>query len=441
MHYAEACAYLKEIQGENSKLSLDNIQRIICRLPFDAGAVNYVQVAGTNGKGSTAHFIASILRSAGWRVGLFTSPHLQDVRERIQLDGRWISRRDFAADVSAVRALAERLLAERLINNLPTFFETLFLASLFHFVRRGADWAVLEVGLGGRLDATSTVIPVVSVITNISIDHTNILGKTLAAIAREKAGIIREGVPLVSGCPPRSQAARIIRAAARRRKAPLTEVFAGSQPLQVKKTRAGYSCLYGPPGRELRFLVTQKGRHQAANAAVAVRAIDALQGCGWSIDAAAVARGIRDMFIPARIEALGGRPPLILDGSHNRAGIKALKDYLLEENIRGFTLLFGVLRDKQYAAMARLLAPLAAHVILTAPLSERALPPEKLLPFFRGCNCRIEMDYSRALAVAKKLKRTIILCGSLYLVGEMRAIALGGRKHGRQKIQGNRRPI
>jgi dihydrofolate synthase/folylpolyglutamate synthase len=437
MHYAAAGEYLKKIQGENCKLSLANIQRIIARLPFDAGAVKYVQVAGTNGKGSTAHFIAAILRSAGWRVGIFTSPHLQDVRERIQVNGRLISRNDFARAVSAVHSLSRELIASRVLSSLPTFFETLFLAALFHFVSRGADWAVLEVGLGGRLDATSTVIPEVSVITNISRDHTDILGKTLAAIAREKAGIIRKNVPLVSGCPPRSVAGRIIRARARAKKAPLVEVFARPAGLQVEKKGAAYLCSTRGFDREYRFRVVQKGRHQTRNAAVAVCAVDVLRQRGWQISDAAMARGIRAMFIPARIEALGGRPPLILDGGHNSAGIKVLAEYLQEESIRGFTLIFGVLKDKHYQAMARQLAPLADHVILTAPRSERALPPEKLLPFFRGKNCRIEMNYSRALAVAKKLKRTIIVCGSLYLAGEMRTIALGGKKYGRQKIQGD----
>ncbi len=437
MRYAAACEYLKTIQGENCKLSLDNIRRIISRLPFNAAAVKYVQVAGTNGKGSTSHFIAAILRSAGWRVGLFTSPHLRDVRERIQIDGRPISQNDFARAVSAVRSLSEELMASRVLANLPTFFETLFLAALFHFVRRGTAWAVLEVGLGGRLDATSTVTPEISVITNISRDHTQILGKTLAVIAGEKAGIAKENIPLVSGCPPRSVAGRIIRARARDKKAPLVEVFDSPWRLRVEKKGAAYLCRYRAFSREYRFRVVQKGRHQTLNAAVAVRAVDELRRRGWQIGAADVARGIRSMFIPARIEALRGRPPLILDGGHNGAGIKVLVEYLKEEGICGVTLLFGVLKDKHYPAMARQLAPLARNVILTAPLSPRALAPEKLLPFFPGKNLRIEMNYSRALAVAKKLKRTIIVCGSLYLVGEMRAIALGGKEHGRQKIQGN----
>ena len=438
MRYATACEYLKNIQGETCKLSLDNIQRIIDRAPFAAGGVRFVQVAGTNGKGSTAHFIASILGSAGWRVGLFTSPHLQDVRERIRVNGRIISKGDFARSVSSIRALSEDLLAAGGIDNLPTFFETLFLAALRHFAERKADWAVLEVGLGGRLDATSTVLPEISVITTISLDHQNVLGRTLAEIAREKAGVIRRGVPLVCGCPVRSVGARIIRASAAALRAPLTEVFSSDRRLDVKKDTHGYSCSYLAPGHEYRFRVRLRGRHQARNAAIAVAAVDVLRRRGWRIGDAAVREGIGAMFIPGRIECLGGRPPVILDGGHNRAGIRVLVDYLREEGIRGFTLLFGVLQDKQYPAMARLLAPLAAHVVLTAPASERALPPEKLTRFFPGKKCRVERDYARALAVAKKFKRTIIVCGSLYLVGGMRTVVLGGKRHGPQKIQGDR---
>ncbi|MBN2345626.1 MAG: bifunctional folylpolyglutamate synthase/dihydrofolate synthase [Candidatus Aminicenantes bacterium] len=441
MQYAAACEYLRQIQGENCKLSLDNVRRLIARAPVDIGACRYVQVAGSNGKGSTSHFIAAILKAAGWRVGLFTSPHLQDVRERIRVDGRPVSRRDFACAVSAARAWCERLLTEGAIANRATFFETLFLAALHHFARCRADWAVLEVGLGGRLDATSTVRPEVTVITNVSLEHTNVLGRTLEAIAREKAGVIRRGVPLVCGCAPGMRAAAVIRAAARRRRAPLSEVFAGRRPLTVEKGSAGYFCRYRNGVGEHRFLVRLKGRHQARNAAVAVAVVDALRRRGWEVGAAAIGRGIAGMVIPGRIETIGQRPPLILDGGHNRAGIQALVDFLREERIHGFTLLFGVLRDKLYADMARKLAPLAGRVVLSEPESPRALPAEKLRRYFPGLECRVEKDPARALAIAKKFKKTIIVCGSLYLVGAIRAVALGGKKDGRQAIPRSRKAV
>jgi dihydrofolate synthase/folylpolyglutamate synthase len=430
MQYAVTGEYLDKLQGENSKLSLDNIGLFVANLPFAVGAVKYIQVAGTNGKGSTSHFIAAILRSAGWRVGLFTSPHLQDVRERIRLNGRPVSRQDFAAAISTVDDIGRDLLRRRVIANQPTFFETVFLAALVHFNKRRADWAVMEVGLGGRLDATSTLVPEVAVITNIALDHTHILGRTLSAIAWEKAGICKENVPLVSGCPPASVAGRVIGRAARDKNAPLHEVFRGRLPLQVEKKGSGHLCHYRSGGRLFDFQVRLRGRHQAVNAAVAVKTVDVLKGSGWEIPDTAIRRGIGNMFIPGRLELLSSRPPIILDGSHNRAGIRVLVDFLREENIGACTLIFGVLADKQYKAMARQLAPLAANVILTAPVCPRALAPEKLLPFFRGSNCRIEFDLTRALAIAKKFKTTIIICGSLYLAGAMRTV-IRRKKHGR----------
>jgi len=291
--------------------------------------------------------------------------------------------------------------------------------------------------LGGRLDATSTIIPEVAVITNIARDHTHILGKTLAAIAREKAGVGKENVPLVSGCPHGSIAGRVIAQAAREIKAPLHEVFRGRQPLQVEKKWRSYLCHYRSNSQQYDFRVYLKGRHQTVNAAVAVKTVDVLKGLGWNIPEPAIGRGIKNMFIPARIESLGGRPPIILDGGHNPDGIRVLVDFLREENIRDFTLIFGVLAEKQYPAMARQLAPLAANVILTAPPGARALAPEKLLPFFQKSNCRIEMNFFKALAIAKKLKRIIIICGSLYLAGAIRTVVCGGKKYGRQKIKGN----
>ena len=437
MQYAAVDEYLGKLQGENSKLTLENIRIIVDHLPFAVHAVKYVQVAGTNGKGSTSHFIASILRSAGWRVGLFTSPHLQDVRERICLNGRLISRRDFAGAVTAVDAIGRELLSRQVIVNQPTFFETVFLAALYHFSKSRADWAVLEVGLGGRLDATSTIIPELSVITNIARDHTQILGKTMAAIAREKAGICKANVPLVSGCPHASSAGRVIAQAAFAKRAPLHEVFRGRQPLRIEKKGNSYLCHYRSHGGRYDYRVYLRGRHQAVNAAVAVKAVAVLQSLGWDIAAAAIRRGIKNMFIPARIEFLGSRPLLILDGGHNPEGIRVLVDYLQEEKISGFSLIFGVLADKQYPAMARQLAPLAANVILTAPPGARALAPEKLLPFFKQADCRVEMNFSRALAIAKKTKRTIIICGSLYLAGAMRTVFCGGKKYGRQQVKGN----
>jgi dihydrofolate synthase / folylpolyglutamate synthase len=410
MDYEQAQSYLKTIRQESCKLEFSNIRRIIESFPVDLSRIRFIQVAGTNGKGSVSHYLASIMRSAGYRVGLFTSPHLQDVCERIVVNGRKISRSDFALEIERIRRIGDRLRRRKRIRNMPTFFEHLFLAALVHFHRQQTDWVVLEVGLGGRLDATSTITPDISVITNISKDHTDVLGRTIAEIAREKAGIIKAKVPLICGCPPGSAANRVIREAALRNHAEFHEVFRPPNRLEVENLEDGYDCRYQTPAREYRFRVRLNGRHQTLNAAVAAQTIDVLRRDGRAIPDRAVTRGIERTFIPARIEAFIARPAeessprLILDGGHNLEGIRVLTEYLDEKGIRGLTLIFGVLKDKSYRKMAALLKPYVRHVIATQPRSERALPAEKLVSLFRGKDVRVEKDIPTALEIAKKLK-------------------------------------
>ena len=428
MDYGKAQTYLKTIRQESCKLEISNIRRMISCFPVDLSRIRFIQVAGTNGKGSTSHYLASILQSAGYRVGLFTSPHLQDVRERIMVNGRKISRSEFASEIERVRRIGLRLRRRNLIRSMPTFFEHLFLAALDHFHRQQADWVVLEVGLGGRLDATSTITPDISVITNISKDHTDILGRTIVEIAREKAGIIKRGVPLICGCFPGSPSNRVIRESALRNHAEFHEVFRSPNRLEVGNLEDGYDCRYQTEGREYRFRVRLNGRHQTLNAAIAVKTIDVLRRDGWTIPDRAIARGIESMFIPARIETFIARPAeksapcLILDGGHNREGIRVLTEYLDEKALRGLTLIFGVLKDKPYRKMAGLLKPYVQHVIATQPRSDRALPAEKLVSLFRGKKVLVEKEMPQAIEIAKKLKRDIMITGSLYLAGEMRTL-------------------
>jgi dihydrofolate synthase / folylpolyglutamate synthase len=428
MDYRQAQTYLKTIRQESCKLEISNIRRMIECFPADLSRIHFIQVAGTNGKGSTSHFLASILRSAGYRVGLFTSPHLQDVRERITVNGRKISRNDFARGIERVRRIGLRMRRRSTIRSMPTFFEHLFLAALDHFHRQQAEWVVLEVGLGGRLDATSTITPDISVITNISKDHTDVLGGTIVEIAREKAGIIKPKVPLICGCPPGSPSSRVIRASALRNHAEFHEVFRSPARLEVGGIQDGYECRYRTRGGEYRFRVRLNGRHQTRNAAIAVQTIDVLRREGWPVSDRAIARGIESMFIPARIETFIARPGeeaaprLILDGGHNREGIRVLTEYLDEQGLTGLTLIFGVLKDKAYRKMVGLLEPYVQTVIATQPHSDRALPAERLVSLFRGKKVIVETDMPKALEIAKKLKRDIMIAGSLYLAGEMRTL-------------------
>ncbi len=430
MNYSKSLSYLRKIQEQGSKLALNNIKKIIDQLPFPLKDIKFIQVAGTNGKRSTSHFIASILQSASYRVGLFTSPHLQDIRERITINKEWISESNFAKSLQAVRNISENLLRQKTIDNIPTFFEHLFLISLFHFQRKKVDFAIFEVGLGGRLDATSTIIPEVSVITNISYDHTKTLGKTIQAIAFEKAGIIKKNIPVISGCSRHSVSRKVIKNIARKRQAPFYDVINPAGFIRTQDKKMGYACHYVTESNRYEFNVLLNGKHQTINAATAIRTIEVLNRNGLGISKSSIYHGIENNFVPGRIEIINTRPEIILDGGHNVESIRALNKFLQQKNFRDLTLIFGVLKDKNYQKMIDLLKPFIQRVVITQPLSNRALPADQLVRFFKPFEFLVKPDLKDALDSAKKFKTNILVTGSLYLVGEMRNLIFGGVANG-----------
>jgi len=448
MDYESVLDYLRKVELRGTNLGLDNTAEIIRHFPFDPGRIIFIQVAGTNGKGSTAYFLTSILHAAGWTTGLFTSPHLHDIRERITVDKSPVSKTGFVHAVEAVKGISENLLQKRIISHMPTFFEYTFLAALYHFAAQNVTAAVLEVGLGGRLDATSTITPRVSVITGISHDHTGILGKRIKEIAFEKAGIIKEDVPVVCGCGTRSIANSVIKKRSRQLNAPFYNVFDSKNRLEIEEFENGCHCRFITNGESFAFDVHLNGRHQPRNAAAAVKTVRVLNAglpTGSRIPDAAIREGIETTRIPCRIETMeiktNGRPPLpvILDGGHNVESIHALKDFLEQKKKHRLTLIFGVLEDKNYKQMARLLLPFAKNVILTEPLSMRALPAEKLVPLF-GKNGQpkvvVRKDLENAIDTAAEFKEEILVTGSFYLVGAARHIITDG-KYGIQSIHGD----
>ena len=431
MNYPQSLDYLSRVREQGAKLALENIQKIINHLPFEISDIKFIQIAGTNGKGSTSHFITSILQAADRRVGLFTSPHLQDIRERITINKKWISQQDFASALSAIQDLCTRLQKRGIIDDPPTFFEHLFLASLHHFHRRAVDFAVFEVGLGGRLDATSTIVPEVSVITNISRDHTKTLGKTIRSIAFEKAGIVKPSVPVVCGCSPRSISREVIKQVARDRGALFVDVVSNRRnELTVEEVNNHYRCFYKTPSSSYRFDVRLHGKHQAINACTAIRAVEILKSGGIDIPHSAILAGIKNNFIPGRIEFLNTSPEVILDGGHNVESIRALSEFLSQKGLKNLTLIFGVLRDKNYKRMIKILLPFIKRVIITEPVSTRAHPADRLVRYFQPKPVQVKKDLQEAFAAAQGCNGNILITGSLYLVGAMRNIILGGEKHG-----------
>ncbi|MDQ1352292.1 MAG: hypothetical protein QG657_2598 [Acidobacteriota bacterium] len=418
-------------------LSLAKTQAILCHLPFSLNSITFIQVAGTNGKGSTAHFLASVLQASGRKVGLFTSPHLHDVRERIKVDNRLIPETAFAACISAVKELSQQLLQNKVIVDMPTYFEYIFLASLYHFSKEHVAAAVMEVGLGGRLDATSTIPPTLSVITGISHDHTAILGRRIKDIAAEKAGIIKKGVPVVCGCNVHSAAHTVIKKKARELDAPFYQVIDSQNRLTIEDLADGYRCRYVTHNGRHEFDVHMNGRHQPRNAAAAVKCVQILNEMGFAISPEAVRQGIKNTHVPARIEIIEkqtgnsnpGKMTVILDSSHNVESIKMLSDFLAQKKKNRLTLIFGVLEDKNYRQMTRLLLPFVENVIISEPISRRALPAEKLAGLFhrQGLkNVLVQQDLKKALETAQKWREEILVTGSFYLVGEIRHIIVHG---------------
>jgi dihydrofolate synthase/folylpolyglutamate synthase len=423
MTFAQCRAYLDKLQVLGIKLGLDNVRALLQALGRPDRSFPSIVVAGTNGKGSVCAMLAAALRRHGLRVGLYTSPHLVEVRERIRLGSRLISRTDFCRAVSAVKTAADRLLAGGKTSSPPTHFEALTCAALLHFRERRADIAVLEVGMGGRFDAVNAVTPVLSVVTSIGMDHERYLGPTPERIAAEKAGIVKRGVPVVCGVPP-GPVADIIRNRARIRRAPYTGVLDPPRRLRALKKGAGHEFVYGTGRESFRFSPRLAGRHQGLNGAVALAAALELGRAWRPLDARHILAGIGEAEWPGRLEIARRSPTVILDGAHNIDGAAAVREYVREFVKPPLVLVFAAMRDKDIAGMARILFPPARRIILTSFPFHRAADPQSILRFAGRFSGRVvlEPDPRRAvrlsLAEAKRLRGTVLIAGSLFLVGE-----------------------
>jgi dihydrofolate synthase/folylpolyglutamate synthase len=434
MTYAESVSYLLTVGQElrGVKFDLANVSRLLDALHHPESSWKSVHIAGTNGKGSVAAMLDAVLRASGRRTGLYTSPHLLRVNERIRVAGQEISDDDFAAVAAAVLATVERLLGERALPSHPSFFECLTAIAFEHFRRAECELAVLEVGMGGRLDATNVVRPLVAIITPIDFDHEVYLGHSLAQIAFEKAGIIKEGGVVITA-PQRPEAAAILERVARERGARLVVATLG----RLDPWTLGPSLRLALPGR-----------HQLANAALVLAALEELRGAGLSIPPDAVRDGLASVRWPGRLEWVEGAPALLLDGAHNPAGARALREYLEGLRIsdgrfrieaRGeidrpsatskpkLVLMFGAMRDKAVAEMADLLFPLAAAVVLTRPPQKRAATVRALAEVTSHLNaCVLEREEpAEALAAARELAGpggVVVVTGSLYLVGAVKQL-------------------
>jgi len=432
--FDESVTYLLGLGHETVavKLGLENIGRLLARLGRPERAFPSVQVAGTNGKGSTASMLAAVCRAAGVRAGLYTSPHLVSITERVLIDGREISRESFARAATGVRAAAEEV--EREGGALATFFEQVTAAALVAFRDARVELAILETGMGGRLDATTAAAASLVAVTPVALDHQEYLGGTLAEIAAEKAAVVRPGARAVVA-PQEPEAERVILARCRacgvepRRATPAWlkvegECAGGRLRVRLRTARADYGSV----------CLALRGRHQLTNAAVAVALAEELAGEGFPVTREAVLEGLERAEHAGRLELDARREPhVLLDGAHNPAGARALRDYLDEFVGAPVTMVFGAMRDKALAEIGATLFPAAANLILTEPRSPRAADIGELLRAVPAPSSSSTITLAPSSADALALARAqaangglVCVTGSLYLVGEVKALLEAG---------------
>jgi dihydrofolate synthase/folylpolyglutamate synthase len=435
MNYDAAVRYLLSLgrelavptQAAATKFDLENIAVLSERLGRPDRAYPSAHVAGTNGKGSTSAFLESILRQAGFRTGLNTSPHLEKINERIRVDGSEISDADFADTLTRIQARIEELLAAGKLRAHPTYFECVTAMAFQYFAEARVDFGVFEVGLGGRLDATNILTPAISLITSIDFDHENFLGHSLREIAAEKAGILKKGVPVVLTAQ-RAEAREVLLARANKLGCPIIEVpltyRIDNETLEDRCVRAQITEIAS--GWSTRLAPQLAGRFQLQNAMNAVAAARTLSARGYRLPENAIEQGIAAAVWPGRLEKLQSRPDIYVDGAHNPGAARELAAFW-EENFadRKIFLLYGALRDKAVDEIAGVLFPRASEVVFTEPRTARAISASQLseIAAHHAIDSSVIPDAERALdyLLSKAAPQdAVFISGSLYLVGQLR---------------------
>ncbi|MDI6731949.1 MAG: folylpolyglutamate synthase/dihydrofolate synthase family protein [Candidatus Margulisbacteria bacterium] len=397
-------SYLFTLEKFGINLGLHRISHLLKRLNNPQDQFQSIHIAGTNGKGSTAAMLASILAEAGYKVGLYTSPHFLEYNERIKINGENISDKDLEEGIRKVKKAVEEMRGRGPVKaregrrgqraEQPTVFEVLTAAAFWYFAKHKIDYAIVEVGMGGRLDATNVIIPLVSIITNIALEHTDILGKSLADIAKEKAGIIKPGVPVIT---------------AETKKGPLNVIRS-----VCKRFNSPWSIVHGPLSK---LHLSLPGPHQQTNAACALAA---LRLAKIPMTKAAIQKGLKNTKWPGRFQIPSRKPLIIIDGAHNPAGAKALR-VTISQLYPGkrFTVIFGCQKTKQYPEMLRQLKPIADKIIITRSSSALAAKEEDV--FFcarKDCPQALPTHSFRRAYQLWDRKTSLLICGSLFLAAD-----------------------
>jgi dihydrofolate synthase/folylpolyglutamate synthase len=414
--------WLYGLETMGIKLGLSNITELLHRLGDPQQSFRAVHVAGTNGKGSVSAMLASVLQEQGYRTGLYTSPHLVDFTERIQVDGVRISMHDLSHLAEEVRGHVEDMyLVNR--DSHPTFFEVATALAFLHYAEEGVQEAVVEVGMGGRLDATNVIDPDCSVITRIALEHTKYLGDTLAKIAWEKAGIIKPGVPVVTA-EVEGEAFEAIEEVAMERGAPLFSVSPGTDYRIVDCSLDGTWVYLPGMGGQVKLPLI--GAYQAANVGIAYAAVSQLRSKGVEVSDSAFRSGIGKVRWPGRLEIVGRHPTVIFDATHTPQGAEAVSNDLRDLIQGRIILILGILDDKDLEGIARPFAAIADRAIATQPLTPRAIPAGKVQEALSKFMGRVESCPSVVEAVRRGIsiagpEDTVLVTGSIYTLGEAKA--------------------
>jgi len=422
MDFEETLDWLYSFQKFGIKLGLERISHIAKELGDPQKRLKVIHVGGTNGKGSVCKFLESMLSSSGYNVGVYTSPHLQHISERIVVGNNRITDDELILLVSKIKPIVDGMLEK---ENVPTFFEVFTAIAFQYFSDKKVDFAVVEVGLGGRYDATNIVAPAISIITNVSLEHQNILGKNIENIAFEKAGIIKNNVPVITAS--KDSALKIIEDIAKGKNAPISaidknnwkklNISIGIQEFLIKGFLKDYSVR-----------TSMMGRHQGENIALALTAIETLQIDGTYITDTSIIQGIEKTVNPGRMEIVSYKPFVLLDGAHNMAGMKTLVDTLKNDfEYDRLIVVLGILSDKDVRSMLSMIIPLTAFFVTTKSNNARACDPNKLKIMIEKLgyenevvvkeHIRDALEYSKSIAKKDDL---ICVTGSLFTVGDAR---------------------
>jgi dihydrofolate synthase/folylpolyglutamate synthase len=443
--YQKTIDYLYGLQKHGIKLALSNSRTLMEVMGNPHKKFRSVHIAGTNGKGSTSAFLAGMLTAAGYRVGLYTSPHLVSFTERLRIDNVQISEQKVVELARRVREGSRGVPAADGVKALnPTFFEVTTAMAFSWFAEESVDIAVIEVGMGGRLDSTNVITPLVSVITNIDLEHTEFLGGTLELIAREKAGIIKLGVPVVTGAIQPSVVEVIEREAAAKhaRVYRLTKDFMSQN---ISQDRTQVFDYRGMQASYTKMCIAMHGRYQVDNACLAIAAAECMRNEGIAIAEPSLRRGLEQTRWEGRLELVSQKPDIFLDGAHNPASAKRLAGAVREMKsaYRRLILVVGILSDKDYRGILAELVPLAEHVIVTRPQYSRAMDVQALASEIRELHSAVITTETVGHAIVKAGEIStaddlILVTGSLYVVGDARAVIVqdAGRSRALSGLKG-----